>query len=177
MKVVYIAHPISGHVENNLKEIKRIAREISLMEVDVIPFAPYYLTCVSLDDSNVKERELGMKYNKFFLEEGIVDELRLYGDRISDGMWKEIEIANEFSIDIKCMNTEIKADYKRNISDRVMSFSNAEVHLITNALRFTYGKKMDGLYGVRTNDSESERKAIVKQANKYDDLASKIEEL
>ena len=93
MKIAYIAHPISGDVEGNLAKIRAIVREINLTEPDVVPFVPYYADCVSMDDSNEIERERGIKNDTFILESGIVDELRLYGDRVSNGMQNEILIA------------------------------------------------------------------------------------
>ena len=35
MKVVYIAHPISGDIQGNLEKIRQIARIINLTEPDI----------------------------------------------------------------------------------------------------------------------------------------------
>lgn len=50
MKIVYIAHPISGNIKSNLESIRQIVREINLYNDDVVPFAPYWLDCHALND-------------------------------------------------------------------------------------------------------------------------------
>ena len=98
--MVYIAHPISGNVEENLADIRRIVRKINLMWDDVVPFVPYYADCVSMDDSVEWERKRGIKNDHEVLESGIVNELWLCSDRISEGMKAEMEIAKKLKIDI-----------------------------------------------------------------------------
>ena len=113
LKVAYIAHPIGGDVKNNLEKVKQIARKINLEEPDIIPFAPYYLDCHCLDDSNPKERSRGMENSLNLLEMGIVDELRLYGDRITTGMGNEIIIAKIHLIKIIPMTEETEIQFTR----------------------------------------------------------------
>ena len=87
MKVVYISHPISGNVEKNLESLRQIIAHINRTEPHVIPFVPYYADVVSMDDNKEKDRARGLKnalHNVRFC-----DEIRLYGDRISDGMKNE----------------------------------------------------------------------------------------
>ena len=108
MKTAYISHPISGDVQGNLKKIKNISREINLNEPDVVPFAPYFIDCHALDDSDPEERKRGIKNNTHILRSGFVDELRLYGDRISDGMMADAAIAYLEGIKIIPMTDNIK---------------------------------------------------------------------
>lgn len=100
MKVVYIAHPIGGDVEGNLAEISKISRDINLNYHNILPFVPYYCDVVSLNDSNLEERNRGIKNNHYLLSSGVVDELWLYGPRISVGMEEEIHIARAMKIKI-----------------------------------------------------------------------------
>ena len=101
MKIVYIAHPIGGDVENNLKSIREIVREINLKEPEIVPFVPYYADVVSMDDSIEEERDRGIKNDLAILKKpGMVDELRLYGPRISLGMLQEIKVALNMGIPI-----------------------------------------------------------------------------
>lgn len=95
MKIVYIAHPISGDIAGNLKKILAIVREINLTEPDVVPFAHYWVDCHALDDTIPEERERGIKNDKTLLKAGFINEVWLYGDRISSGMLDEIKTANE----------------------------------------------------------------------------------
>jgi hypothetical protein len=107
MKIVYIAHPISGDVEGNLKKILAIVREINLTMPDVIPFAHYWVDCHALDDTIPEERLRGIKNDKALLKAGFINELWLYGDRISSGMSDEIETANELGMPVVPKSKEI----------------------------------------------------------------------
>lgn len=111
MKICYLAHPVGGDVENNLALIRRIVREVNLEHPEVVPFVPYYSDVVSLCDAHPSERARGIKNNTHILKSGIVNELWLYGDKISAGMAGEIEIAKEMGIKIVPMSKEIKEIY------------------------------------------------------------------
>ena len=89
MQVIYLAHPIAGDVAGNVARVKAIMADIIRTESDAAPIAPYLTYLEILDENKPEERARGMAMN---LEQlATVDELRLYGDRISAGMWKEIE--------------------------------------------------------------------------------------
>lgn len=100
MKIVYIAHPISGDVQNNLASIRKIVKDINLSMKDVVPFVPYYVDCVALDDSNPVHRQRGIKNDHAFFEKGVIEELWLYGNTISNGMKEEIKLALKHGIPI-----------------------------------------------------------------------------
>lgn len=100
MKIVYIAHPISGNVEENLADIRRIVRAINLDYPDVVPFVPYYVDVVSLDDSIPEQRVRGIANDTEILRRRIPDELWLTGDRISSGMEAEKALAEEVGIPV-----------------------------------------------------------------------------
>lgn len=100
MKVIYIAHPISGDVKGNLEKIRLIAREINLTDPDIVPFAPYWFDCHVLDDTNPEERTRGIKNDIEFFRRGIIDEVWLYGDRISQGMAEEVSLADSLGIPV-----------------------------------------------------------------------------
>ena len=111
MRVAYIAHPVGGDVENNLKRIEKIGRQINLEEPEVVPFAPYYFDCHALDDSIPTERDRGIKNNIALIRKGVVDEVRLYGNRISTGMGYEIKLAHELGIPVIPMTPEAEREY------------------------------------------------------------------
>lgn len=100
MKIVYIAHPVSGDVKNNIDKITKIVREINLTDSKTTPFAPYLADIMALDDAQIMERNRGMKNNKSILKSGLVDEIHLYGNRITNGMLKEVNIALKNGIPI-----------------------------------------------------------------------------
>jgi len=108
MKIVYIAHPISGNISENLRKIQEIGRQINLEEPNVVPFAPYFFDCHALDDNILEERERGIKNNIALISKGFIDEVRLYGNRISCGMHEEIKLANTLGIKIVPMTIETK---------------------------------------------------------------------
>lgn len=100
MKIVYIAHPISGDIEGNLADLRRIVRKINLEFPDVVPFVPYYADIVSLDDNVPWERERGINNDIAILKSGVVDEVWLTGERISNGMAAEKELAAKLGIPV-----------------------------------------------------------------------------
>jgi hypothetical protein len=100
MKVVYIAHPISGDIKGNLEKIRLIVRELNLTNPFIVPFAPYWLDCHALDDTNEYQRKRGMYNTGVLFKKGFIDEVWLYGDRISNGMAVEIELAGRYGIPV-----------------------------------------------------------------------------
>ena len=100
MKIVYIAHPVSGNIKENVDRIISIVRFINLTMPDIIPFAPYIVDCLALDDINELERDRGIKNDVALLKAGFISEMWLYGDRISVGMKNEIEIAKKMKIKV-----------------------------------------------------------------------------
>lgn len=100
MKIVYIAHPISGDIKGNLEKIRLIVREINLKMPDVVPFAPYWLDCHALDDTVKAERERGIMNDIALFKKGFIDEVWLMGNRISAGMLYEKELAEKLGIKV-----------------------------------------------------------------------------
>lgn len=113
MKVAYIAHPISGDIKGNLSKIEAIGRQINLEEENVVPFAPYFFDCHSLNDDIESERNRGIKNDVALLKMGFVSEVRLYGDRISNGMAHEVELAIKLGIKVLPMTKETQIQYAR----------------------------------------------------------------
>lgn len=109
MKIVYIAHPIAGDVHGNVERILQIVKEINMTREDIVPFAPYITDVLALDDSNFVERDRGIRNDIAILRAGIVDELWVYGPKVSGGMQAEIELAYNLGISIvaKDPQTEI----------------------------------------------------------------------
>ncbi len=105
-KTVFIAHPIAGDVERNMKKVLEICEAVHTK--DIIPVAPYLVSLQYLDDKLVEERELGAAANMECLHKRYVDEVWLFGDRISNGMSKEISLAMELGIPVIPKTTETK---------------------------------------------------------------------
>ena len=98
VKTVFIAHPISGDIRGNIEKVLKICTDVHTK--DIIPVAPYLISLQYLDDEIVEDRELGMQANNECFHRRFVDELWLFGDHISSGMWKEIQLAKELGIPI-----------------------------------------------------------------------------
>lgn len=99
-KIVYIAHAISGDIDANLADIRRIVKIIHSTFPDVIPFVPYYCDVVTLDDSVKEERSIGITNNIIIINSGIVKEVWITGNIISSGVQLEIDIANVVGIPV-----------------------------------------------------------------------------
>lgn len=111
MKIVYISHPISGNIEDNLTRLREIVRVINLTNQAVVPFVPYYADIVSMDDNNLYERERGIKNGMAVLERrGMFDELWIYGDKITIGMIREISTAFKNKIPVLAGNALLCSD-------------------------------------------------------------------
>ena len=111
MKIAYIAHPISGDIKGNLKRIELIGRKIILEEPEVVPFVHYFFDCYALDDDIPEERERGIKNGIALMrKKGFIDEVRLYGDKISTGMSYEVNLALELGIKVVAMTEATKRE-------------------------------------------------------------------
>jgi len=100
--LVYIASPLSGDVEQNLEFARKACR--FAIEQEVTPFAPHLLYTQMLDDSNPADRQIGIDMGNQMLE--LCDELWLCGDRISEGMANEKELAEQLGIPVHQINAE-----------------------------------------------------------------------
>ena len=86
---MYICSPYAGDIENNTAAARRYSR--FAVEAGYIPIAPHLLFPQFLDDSNPKERELGLFFGNAILSK--CAEMWVFGDRISEGMEAEIKRA------------------------------------------------------------------------------------
>ena len=97
MKLIFVASPYAGDVEKNIEYAKEACRYV-LNEGNAF-FCPHLLYPQILDDDNLEERKLGINMGKEFLNK--CDELWVFGNRISNGMFEEIEFARSKGISIK----------------------------------------------------------------------------
>ena len=95
-KIVYIAHPIGGNVAENLARIRKIVKFIntSPKHTAVVPFVPYYVDVVSLNDDVPEERLRGLKNGQEILSrKGMIDEIWMCGPALTEGMRQELLVA------------------------------------------------------------------------------------
>ena len=70
-----------------------------------------FFDCYCLNDDIPEERQRGIKNDAAWFKQGVISELRLYGDRISNGMRAEIEICKSEGITIRAMTRETNEQY------------------------------------------------------------------
>lgn len=87
--LVYICSPYSGDVAGNVKNARRYCR--FALEQGCIPIAPHLLFTQFLDDSNLKERELGLHFGNVLMSQ--CREVWVFGNSVSQGMDAEIRRA------------------------------------------------------------------------------------
>lgn len=122
-RIVYIAHPLTGKIkkgtrqiisktetQKNIKRVEAICKKIHSLEI--IPMAPYLATLQYLDNTNFLQISLAIRVNQLFFEKKFMDEVWLFGDKISSGMWQEIEWAHEHKIPVIPKTEETKTLYK-----------------------------------------------------------------
>ncbi len=107
-KTVFIAHPISGDIKGNIQKVLEICRNIH--RDGIIPVAPYLVSLQYLNDEVVEDRQLGVEANLECFHRRYIDELWLFGDRISSGMEEEVKLAQALKIPIIAQTEGTKKD-------------------------------------------------------------------
>ena len=100
MKLIYITSPFAGDIEHNTKMGIEYCRYAA--DNGVVPIASHLLFPLFLNDSNPAEREQGIKMRSQLLAS--CDAVWVFGDRISEGMRREIEEAEKFGIPVNYQN-------------------------------------------------------------------------
>ena len=100
--IVFICSPFAGDIENNVKAARRYCR--FAIATGFIPFAPHLLFPQFLDDSDPKERELGLFFGVALMSK--CAEVWVFGETISAGMAKEIEKAEKRGMRIRWFNSK-----------------------------------------------------------------------
>jgi hypothetical protein len=98
MRVVYMAHPVSGDVPGNLAKARAHVRRLEEAHPDVAIVASWITECEVWDDANPDERAKGLQRDMAVL--GKCDELWLLGPHVSSGMALEEDHANSLGIPV-----------------------------------------------------------------------------
>ena len=110
MKTVFIAHPISGDIVGNMKKVLGICEQIH--SKDIVPVAPYLVSLQYLNDEVMEDRVLGIAANLECFHRKYIDELWLFGDKISSGMVQEVKLAKSLGIPIIPKTPETDKDLR-----------------------------------------------------------------
>jgi hypothetical protein len=110
-KIVYIASPYAGDIEQNVAFAIEACKYA--IQLGYTPIAPHLMYPQMLDDSAPNERTLGLELGKRLL--ATADEIWLCGDKISNGMYAEMLEAMSLGI-----------PQKRIISAEILEFENVQ---------------------------------------------------
>lgn len=102
--LVYICSPFRGDTKRNMFKAREYCR--FAIKNNCIPFAPHLLFPQFMNDDEEKERELAMLFNKVFLCK--CDELWVFGNKVTEGMGKEIERAEKRNMKIRYLKYELE---------------------------------------------------------------------
>ena len=98
MRVVYMAHPVSGDVEGNLAKARAFVRQLEEAHPDVAIVASWITECEGWDDADPEQRAAGLCRDMAVL--GKCDELWLMGPHVSSGMALEEDHARSLGIKV-----------------------------------------------------------------------------
>lgn len=88
MKIIYLAHPISGDAPRNIAEAKRWIRWLYDNVPGIAIVATWITECEVLDEANPEHRRLGLQRDVAVI--GRCDAILLVGPKLSAGMQAEL---------------------------------------------------------------------------------------
>ena len=107
--LVYICSPYRGDTEKNTEKARKYSR--FAVESKAIPMTPHLLYPQFMDDSNPEERYLATHIINYVLI-GKCQEMWVFGEDISEGMGREIALAEKRKMKIRYF-TETMEEVKR----------------------------------------------------------------
>lgn len=96
MRNVYVCSPLRGDIEGNLQKVRQYGKFV--LECGMAPVIPHFYAEI-LDDTVDEERALGMTAGTSLLFR--VDELWVFGDKVTEGMRKEKTFAEHLKLRIR----------------------------------------------------------------------------
>ncbi len=106
MRCIFVAHPVSGDVKGNLEKVAKICEEI--YREGHLPIFPSH-TWRAYFENDPAAALYAWQVNQEYFKRGMVDEMRFYGDRMSDGMRGEADLASNFDIELVGMTEATRA--------------------------------------------------------------------
>jgi hypothetical protein len=103
---VYICSPLKGEIHGNIKTALRYCRYA--VKRGKLPIAPHCYFPLFMDDKKTAERELAMAFGLRLLSG--CKEIWVFGDTISDGMKREIQLAKQKGIRIRKFTTNMEEE-------------------------------------------------------------------
>jgi len=106
--LVYIASPFAGDIHRNIERAQGYSR--FAISKGYIPLTPHLLYPQFMDDDDKEQRELGLRFALTLLTK--CEELWVFGERISDGMSREIAKAKRRGLPIRYFTSRCEEVYK-----------------------------------------------------------------
>lgn len=103
--LVYICSPFRGDIDENVKRARRYCR--FAIDTNAIPIAPHLLYPQFMDDNNPDERYLAVHTINYVLM-GKCNEVWVFGSKMSDGMAREIALAEKRRMKIRYFTEAMK---------------------------------------------------------------------
>ena len=103
--LVYICSPYRGTVSLNIKNARKFCR--FALDKMTIPIAPHLLFPQFMDDNNPEERYLAIHTINYVLL-GKCSEVWVFGEHISEGMAREIALAERRRMKIRYFTKEME---------------------------------------------------------------------
>lgn len=103
--LVYVCSPFRGEVDRNIKKARKYCR--FALNNNAIPMAPHLLYPQFMDDNNPEERYLATHTINYVLL-GKCSEVWVFGENISEGMAREITLAEKRRMKIRYFTEELE---------------------------------------------------------------------
>ncbi len=102
--IVYICSPLRGDVTTNLRNARKYSR--FAVKQGYLPLAPHLLFPQFLNDADENEREVGIYMGLVLLTK--CKELWVFGDRLTEGMTRELKRAKWRGITIRYFSEDLE---------------------------------------------------------------------
>lgn len=102
--IVYICSPLRGEVLRNISNARKYSR--FAVKMGCLPIAPHLLFPQFMDDADADEREVGIHMGLVLLTK--CKELWVFGDKITDGMRREIKRAKWRGMPIRYFTADME---------------------------------------------------------------------
>lgn len=106
--IVYICSPYAGDIKENVRNARRYSR--FAVKKGYLPIAPHLLFPQFLNDADLNEREVGIYMGLIMLTKCV--ELWVFGERISEGMQREIKKAKVRGVLIRRFTSDLQEEVK-----------------------------------------------------------------
>ena len=103
-KRVYICSPLKGNIEKNIQKAERYCR--FAFDSGFVPVCPHIYFPRFLDDTDKDERAAGLRYALESMWQ--CRQVFVFGERISDCMRQEIELARQLKIPIRYFDADME---------------------------------------------------------------------